>query len=203
MKKILKLGLIIPLFTFLITFGQKKNSNLRTRIYVNKTKHVLNIFVYFRNKIGDTMSTPAIQDDHAAQLAEEAAAAVRAALEDRNRRPGTANPASGGFVHTDSNFPPATERSKIIRINRQLNSSAQLLGDASGETALSCLENFHSLKDGRTHRSVLIENMADFSITTASFRPDRWRCISCATAHPILPRKRNFEQGGGGGVGSN
>ncbi len=101
------------------------------------------------------MSTLVIQDDHAAQLAEEAAAAVRAALEDRNRRPGHANPAAGGFVRTDSIFPPATERSKIIRINRQLNSSAQILGDAGGETALSCLENFHSLKDGRTHRSVL------------------------------------------------
>ncbi len=62
------------------------------------------------------MSTPTIQDDHAAQLAEEAAAAVRAAMEDRNRLPGTANPANGGFVQTDSIFPPATERSKIIRI---------------------------------------------------------------------------------------
>ncbi len=140
------------------------------------------------------MSTPAIQDDQAALLAEEAAAAVRAANEDRNRRPGSgpAPPATGSVVQTDSALPPATERSKIIRINRQLNSSALILGDAGGETSLSSLENFHSLKDGRTHRSVLVENMADFSITTASFRPDSWRCISCSAPHPILPKKREL-----------
>ena len=39
------------------------------------------------------MSTPAIQDDEAPRLAEEAAAAVRAAQDDRNRRPGSGTPA--------------------------------------------------------------------------------------------------------------
>jgi hypothetical protein len=143
---------------------------------------------------------PALQEEQVATLAEEAAAAVRAAMEDRNRLPGAAHlpPASGGVVQTDPPFPPATERSKIIRINRQLNSSADILGDAGGETSLSCLDSFHSIPDGRTHRSVLVENMADFSITTASFRPDTWRCISCSSPHPILPKKRNFEQWGGG-----
>ncbi len=170
---------------------------------VTEVKNFFKSHLYFRFKIGDTMSTPAIQDDQAALLAEEAAAAVRAANEDRNRRPGPgpAPPATGGIVQTDSALPPATERSKIIRINRQLKSSALILGDAGDETSLSSLENFHSLKDGRTHRSVLVENMADFSITTASFRPDSWRCISCSAPHPILPKKRNFEQWGGGGVG--
>jgi hypothetical protein len=78
------------------------------------------------------MSTPAIQDDEAARLAEEAAAAVRAARDDRNRRPGSgppAPPATGGDVQTDTALPPATERSKIIGINRQLKSSALILGD--------------------------------------------------------------------------
>jgi len=116
---------------------------------------------------------PELQEDQVAALAEEAAAAVRATMEDARRRPGgiTAppTPASGGFVHTETALPPATERSKIIRINRQPNSSAEILGDAGGETALSCLENFHSIRDGRTHRSVLVENMSDFAITTASF----------------------------------
>jgi hypothetical protein len=168
---------------------------------VNETKVSFKKKFYFRFKIGDAMSTPAIQDDEAARLAEEAAAAVRAAQDDRNRRPGSgppAPPATGGVVQTDTALPPATERSKIIRINRQLKSSALILGDAGGETSLSSLENFHSLNDGRTHRSVLVENMADFSITTASFRPDTWRCISCSAPHPILPKKRNFEQWGGG-----
>jgi uncharacterized membrane protein YgcG len=147
-------------------------------------------------------ATPTLQEDQVAALAEEAAAAVRAAMEDARRRPGGnaahPNPAYGGFVQTDSAFPPATERSKIVRINRQLNSAAEVLGDAGGETAFSSLENFHSIRDGRTHRSVLVENMSDFAITTASFRPDTWRCISCSSPHPILPRKRNFEQWGGG-----
>jgi hypothetical protein len=171
---------------------------------VNEIKNIFKSNFYFRFKIGDAMSTPTIQDDEAARLAEEAAAAVRAANDDRNRRPGSgppAPPATGGVVQTDSALPPATERRKIIRINRQLKSSALILGDAGGETSLSSLENFHSLNDGRTHRSVLVENMADFSITTASFRPDSWRCISCSAPHPILPKKRNFEQWGGGGEG--
>jgi hypothetical protein len=148
-------------------------------------------------------ATPILQEDQVAALAEEAAAAVRAAMDDIRRRPGGGTapptPASGGLVHTETALPPATERSKIVRINRQLNSSAEVLGDAGGETALSCLENFHSIRDGRTHRSVLVENMSDFAITTASFRPDTWRCISCSSPHPILPKKRNFEQWGGGG----
>jgi hypothetical protein len=158
-------------------------------------------FYCFRSCCRHAMSasnTPTLQEDQVAALAEEAAAAAPAAMEDRNRRPGDGAapipPASGGFVHMDPAFPPATERSKIIRINRQLNSSANILGDAGGETSLSCLENFHSIWDGRTHRSVLVENMSDFSITTASFRPDTWRCISCSSPHPILPKKRNFEQ---------
>jgi hypothetical protein len=125
-------------------------------------------------------ATPTLQEDQVPALAEEAAAAVRAAIEDARRRPAgsTAHPtpASGGFVHMDTALPPATERSKIIRINRQLNSAAEILGDAGGETALSCLENFHSIRDGRTHRSVLVENMSD----------------------PGLPKKHNFEQWGGG-----
>jgi hypothetical protein len=104
-------------------------------------------------------ATPTLHEDQVAALAEEAAAAVRAAIEDARRRPAGVTapptPASGGFVHTETVLPPATERSKIIRINRQLNSSAEILGDTGGETALSCLENFHSIRDGRTHRSVL------------------------------------------------
>ncbi len=118
MKKESKLGLKIPLFTL---FRESNSIILRIRIYGIKIKQALNFYVYFRNKIGDIMSTPAIQEDHAAQLVEEAAAAVRAALEDHNHRPGPANPANsaaGGFVQTDYIFPPATERSKIIKINR-------------------------------------------------------------------------------------
>jgi hypothetical protein len=147
---------------------------------------LLLILLYFfrsccrcRRRAMSASKPPAFQEDQVAALAEEAAAAVRAAMEDRNRLPGAAPlpPASSGFVQTDPPFPPATERSKIIRINRQLNSSADILGDAGGETSLSCLESFHSIRDGRTHRSVLVENMADFSITTASFRPDTWRYL--------------------------
>jgi hypothetical protein len=171
---------------------------------------VIFFHLFFRNKSGHKMSatpTPTLQEDQVARLAEEAAAAVRAAMADRNnRRPGAdpasgtapKPPASGGSVHMVPAFPPASERSKIIRVNRQLNSSATILGDAGGETSLSLLENFHSLQDGRTHRSVLVENMADFAITTASFRPESWRCISCSISHPILPKKRNFGQWGGG-----
>jgi hypothetical protein len=134
-------------------------------------------YFIFRNKPGRKMSanpTPTLQEDQVAKLAEEAAAAVRAAMADRsNRRPGAdpasgapaKPPASGGSVQTVPTFPPASERSKIIRVNRQLNSSADILGDAGGETSLSLLENFHSLQDGRTHRSVLVENMADFAIS--------------------------------------
>jgi hypothetical protein len=165
------------------------------------TIYLFRIYCRCRLRAMSSSILPALQEDQVATLAEEAAAAVRAAMEDRNRLPGAAHlpPSSGGVVQMDSPFPPATERSKIIRINRQLNSSADVLGDAGGETSLSCLDSFHSIPDGRTHRSVLVENMADFSITTASFRPDTWRCISCSSPHPILPKKRNFEQWGGGG----
>jgi hypothetical protein len=187
LKKNIRLGMapILYLFTFLYLLF------IRKLIFRHCCRHKMS-----------ASHTPTLQEDQVAALAEEAAAAVRAAMDDLRRRPGGGAapppPASGGFVQTDTAFPPATERSKIIRINRQLNSSADVLGDAGGETALSCLENFHSLRDGRTHRSVLVENMADFAITTASFRPDSWRCISCSSPHPILPKKRNFEQWGGG-----
>jgi hypothetical protein len=106
---------------------------------------MLTITIMFRFCHRHKMSaavTPTLQEDQVAALAEEAAAAVRAAIEDARRRPGgTAaqpTPASGGFVHMDTALPPATERSKIVRINRQLNSAAEILGDAGGETAFSC-----------------------------------------------------------------
>jgi hypothetical protein len=60
------------------------------------------------------------------------------------------------------------------------------------------METFHSLGDGRLHRSVLVENMSTFSIATSSFTPETWCCISCSIKHTILPKKRNVNQWEGG-----
>jgi hypothetical protein len=60
------------------------------------------------------------------------------------------------------------------------------------------MENFHSMGDGRLKRSVLVENMSDFTIATASFTPATWCCVSCSVKHTLLPKKRNVNQWEGG-----
>jgi len=52
--------------------------------------------------------------------------------------------------------------------------------------------------DGRLKRSVLVENMSDFTIATASFTPATWCCVSCSVKHTLLPKKRNVNQWEGG-----
>ena len=47
-------------------------------------------------------------------------------------------------------------------------------------------------------RSVLVENMSNFSIATASFTPATWCCTSCSIKHTLLPKKRNVNQWEGG-----
>ncbi len=43
-------------------------------------------------------------------------------------------------------------------------------------------------------RSVLVENMSNFSIATTSFTPATWCCTSCSIKHTLLPKKRNVNQ---------
>jgi hypothetical protein len=60
------------------------------------------------------------------------------------------------------------------------------------------METFHSMGDGRIKRSVLVENMSNFTIATASFTPATWCCVSCSVKHTLLPKKRNVNQWEGG-----
>jgi hypothetical protein len=107
-------------------------------------------------------------------------------------------PAAGGSVQTDPSFPPATERCKLIRINRELKNQPTILGNTDAESSLYSLEDFHSVKDGRLYRSVLVEDMESFRVTTTSFSRNNWCCIACSVSHAILPRKRNKIQWEGG-----
>jgi hypothetical protein len=89
--------------------------------------------LFFRNKSGHKMSatpTPTLQEDQVARLAEEAAAAVRAAMADRNnRRPG-ADPASGASAKPP---PPAAQFTRFPPFLR-LRSVAKLLGSTANLT---------------------------------------------------------------------
>jgi hypothetical protein len=107
-------------------------------------------------------------------------------------------PATSGVVQTATPPIPPSERSKLIRINRELQNKPIVLGGGGCLTSLPDMENFHSLGDGRLGRSVLVENISSFSIATASFTPATWCCVSCSVKHTLLPKKRNLNQWGGG-----
>jgi hypothetical protein len=109
------------------------------------------------------------------------------------------NPGLAGSVANPDVLPPPSERVCLIRINRELKGQPVVLGGTStNASSLTPLADFHSSNDGRLYRSVLIESIPDFAVTTASFQYDTWKCISCSTSHPILPTKRNAPQWGGG-----
>jgi hypothetical protein len=109
------------------------------------------------------------------------------------------NPGLAGSVANPDVLPPPSERVCLIRINRELKGQPVVLGGTStNASSLPPLADFHSSNDGRLYRSVLIESIPDFAVTTASFQYDTWKCISCPTSHPILPTKRNAPQWGGG-----
>jgi len=133
--------------------------------------------------------------DDAARIIAENAAAAAAARADLLKR---TSPASGGFVQTDPVYPPATERCKLIRINRELKNQPTILGNSEAESSLYSLDDFHSVKDGRLYRSVLVEDTDSFRVTTTSFSRNNWCCIACSVSHAILPRKRNKGQWEGG-----
>ncbi len=142
-----------------------------------------------------TVTAPDLPADDAARIIAENAAAAAAARNDHIKR--TA-PAAGGSVQTDLALPPTTEHCKLIRINRDLKNQPTILGNSDAESSLYSLENFHSVKDGRLYRSILVEDMESFRVTTTSFSRNNWCCIACSVSHVILPKKRNKIQWEGG-----
>ncbi len=142
-----------------------------------------------------TVTAPDLPADDAARIIAENAAAAAAARDDLIKR--TA-PAAAGSVQTDLALPQATERCKLIRINRDLKNQPTILGNSDAKSSLYSLENFHSVKDGRLYRSILVEDMESFRVTTTSFSRDNWCCIACSVSHAILPKKRNKIQWEGG-----
>ncbi len=174
---------------------------------------ILLIFLFFQHtRLMEPGSVPCLTDEEAMRLGEGAAAAVTAAevtaaaaaaaaaaaLISDKITGNSSLPASSGFVQTANPPFPPSERSKLIRINRELNSKPTVLGGGGCLSALGEMENFHSIGDGRLKRSVLVENMSDFTIATASFTPATWCCVSCSVKHTLLPKKRNVNQWEGG-----
>jgi len=134
----------------------------------------------------------------AANAAADAAAAAAAAALKMKLLAGKLSgnlslPALSGSVHTANSPIPPSERSKLIRINRELKNKPTVLGGGCA-SSIAEMETFHSLGDGRLHRSVLVEDMSTFSIATSSFTPATWCCIACSVKHTILPKKRNVNQ---------
>ncbi len=142
-----------------------------------------------------SVTAPNLPADDAARIIAENAAAAAAARDDLLKR---SAPAAGGSVQTDSAYPPATERCKLIRINRDLKNQPSILGNTDAESSLYSLDDFHSVMDGRLYRSILVEDMDSFRVTTTSFSHNNWCCIACSVSHAILPRKKDKVQWEGG-----
>ena len=96
-------------------------------------------------------STPNLPADNAARIIAENAAAARADL--LKRTP----PATGGSVQMDPVYPPATERCKLIRINRELKNQPTVLGNTEAESSLYSLDDFHSLRMGGFTEPVFVD----------------------------------------------
>ncbi len=91
-----------------------------------------------RKKTGGAAATvPDLPADDTASIIAENAAAAAAAREDLLKRTALA---AGGSVQTDLILPPATERCKLIRINRELKNQPTILGNSDAESALYSLE---------------------------------------------------------------
>jgi hypothetical protein len=176
---------------------------------------VYNIFCIQAPEMDQLKPKMKLNPDQVAVLVSQTTAAAGAAKQDRVRKekglmppplppssPATSpvTPAVGSSVCI-SDFPPPSERCKLIRIHRELIRQPTALGGAfgssSGDTKIG---NFHSVPDGRFLRSILIEDSVSFSIATASFQPRTWCCVSCSVSHTLLPKKRNISQWGGGRV---
>jgi len=140
-----------------------------------------------------------LSDDELIKTASEATAAVTARNIERSEPPPPiqVQPADGGGVKSAfSALPPASERSFNIRTLRDLKNEPSFLGPVC--PSVGKVADFHSVEDGRVHRSVLIENMANLSLCSASFDPSNWKCVACSSSHSLLPKKRNQNQWGGG-----
>jgi hypothetical protein len=164
--------------------------NTSTPVNLSKKSQVIILKILFYLQIAVDMETGSgsvLTPEEAARLGDEAAATAAAAatnlktklLADKNSR-NNSLPVFSGIVQTANTPIPPSERSKLIRINRELQNKPTVLGGGGCFTSLPEMENFHSLGDGRVRRSVLVENMSSFSIATASFTPVTWCCISCS-----------------------
>jgi hypothetical protein len=149
-------------------------------------------------RLGDEAAATAVAAAASDAAAAAAAASIRMKFLAEKNSGNISLPASSGIVQTATPPIPPSERSKLIRINRELQNKPIVLGGGGCLTSLPDMENFHSLGDGRLSRSVLVENISAFSIATASFTPATWCCISCSVKHTLLPKKRNLNQWGGG-----
>jgi len=107
-------------------------------------------------------------------------------------------PANSGSFNISAPPPPptASERVQNIRILRDLKKEPVNLG--SNTSSVNKIPDFHDSSDCRLHRAVLIENMANLSVCSTSFTPSTWVCVSCASGHTLLPKRRNLGQWTGG-----
>jgi hypothetical protein len=165
--------------------------------------YTFEIIYYTFQSVGDmeSGSISCLTSEEAARLGDEAAASAAATAAATNTGPVSGNgflPAASGFVHTANPPIPHSELSTLIRINRELKNKPTVLGGGGGPSSFSDMETFHSLGDGRVKRTVLVENMASFTIATTSFTPATWCCVSCSVKHTLLPKKRNLNQWEGG-----
>jgi hypothetical protein len=149
-------------------------------------------------RLGTEAAANAAADAADAAAAAAAAAALKMKLLAGKLSGNLSLPASSGSVHTANPPIPPSERSKLIRINRELKNKPTVLGGGGCASSIAVMETFHSLGDGRLHRSVLVEDMSTYSIATSSFTPATWCCIACSVKHTILPKKRNVNQWEGG-----
>jgi hypothetical protein len=153
----------------------------------NKTMYTVVINNYIFQLAGEMESgaISCLTSEEATCLGDEAAAsaAATAAAAASISGPVSGNgspPASSGIVHT-ANLPiPHSERSTLIRINQEIKNKPTVFFWGGSPSSFGDMETFHSLGDGRVKRSVLVENMASFTIATTSFTPATWCCVSCS-----------------------
>jgi hypothetical protein len=186
----------LPNFIGARTFYSSAENNVPDRANTNKNKKILIflvIYFFFQYtslmepgavpcltekeamRLGEGASAAATAAEvSAASAAASAAAAAAAALNNDKLTGNSSLPAMSGSVHNANPPFPPSERSKLIRINRDLNSKPTVLGRGGCLSSLGEMETFHSMGDGRLKRSVLVENMSNFTIATASFTPATW-----------------------------
>ncbi len=104
---------------------------------------------------------------------------------------------SGGSGGTGSGPVLTTARYKNIQTQRQLRGEHTPIGSGPAADTFKCGDIFLD-GDSRNSHAVLIEDNRELMVTTSSFIPEDWTCISCSSSHPLLPKLNEKETWSGG-----